>query len=220
MEIHANLLRLAVVTGGHSYDVPNFQRLFGRLPGVEAYIQPLEDFAASSPQTRAEYAAVLFYCMPTQRSGAESQRWYTPKMQAALAGLGETGQGLVLLHHAILAFPEWPVWRELSGIDPTLQSYHHDQTMPVQVANPNHPITAGLAGFELVDETYQMSEPDAGSEVLLTTSNPLSLRNIAWVRRFGSARVFCLALGHDDVCWRSPAFEQVLARGIRWTVSA
>ncbi len=218
MEMKTNLLPVAVVTGGHSYDVPNFQRLFGRLPGVEAFIQPLEDFVAASPQTRAEYAAVVFYCMPTQRGGAESQRWYTPKMQAVLAGLGETGQGLVLLHHAILAFPEWPVWREISGIDPTLESYHHDQSMAVQVADANHPITTGLANFELVDETYRMGEPDADSRVLLTTTHPLSLRSIAWARRYGRARVFCLALGHDDVSWRSPTFEQVLGRGIRWTV--
>jgi type 1 glutamine amidotransferase len=89
----------------------------------------------------------------------------------------------------------------------------------LQVAAPNHPITAGLANFEVVDETYRMGEPDPGSEVLLTTDHPLSLRSIAWARSFGRSRVFCLALGHDVVCWYSLTFEQVLTRGIRWTVN-
>ena len=218
-EKNSNPLRLAVVTGGHGYDVPNFQRLFGRLAGLDATILPLDDFAASSQRMRDDYTGVLFYFMPTQKSGAESQRWYTGRVLAALEHLRETGQGLVVLHHALLAYPEWPTWREVSGIDPALESYHHDQALRLHVAAPEHPITAGLADFKLVDETYHMGEPDPGCQVLLTTNHPLSLRSIAWARSFGRSRVFCLALGHDAACWNSPAFEQILARGIRWTVS-
>jgi uncharacterized protein len=214
----SNALRLAVLTGGHGYDEPNFQGLFGRLAGLDVAIQPLDDFAALPPQARDAYAAVLFYCMPTQKPDAESRRWYTAGVRAALEHLRETGQGLVVLHHAILAYPEWPLWREVSGIDPALQSYQHDQRMRLHVAAPDHPITTGMADFELVDETYRMGEPDPGCEVLLTTDHPLSLRSIAWARHFGRSRVFCLALGHDNACWSSPAFEQLLARGIRWTV--
>jgi len=219
MHAQTKLIRLAVITGGHDYDVPNFQHLFSNLEGVATVIQPLDEFAAAPQPTRDAYAAVLFYCMPTPKPDAESQRWYTGAVRAALEHLRETGQGLVVLHHAILAYPDWSFWRELSGIDPTLASYHHDQTLRLQVAAPHHPITAGLENFEVVDETYRMGEPDPGSEVLLTTAHPLSLRSIAWARSFGRSRVFCLALGHDGVCWYSLAFEQVLTRGIRWTVN-
>ena len=40
-------LRVAVVTGGHAFDVPNFHRLFRQLPGIDAYPQHLEHFASS-----------------------------------------------------------------------------------------------------------------------------------------------------------------------------
>ena len=45
-----NSIKVAVVTGGHRFDVPNFHGLFRKLEGVDAYIQSLEDFA--SPRSR------------------------------------------------------------------------------------------------------------------------------------------------------------------------
>jgi hypothetical protein len=219
METSLNALRLAVITGGHEFDVANFEGLFGRLAGVRASILALDEFAALPQAERDAFAAVLFYFMPTPKPDAQSRRWYTPESRAAVEHLRETGQGLVVLHHAILAYPDWPLWREVSGIDPTLERYDHDQTLRLRALEPNHPITAGLENFSVVDETYRMGEPDPGCEVLLVTDHPLSLESIAWVRTFGRSRVFCLALGHDHTCWSSPAFEQVLTRGLRWTVN-
>jgi type 1 glutamine amidotransferase len=211
-------LRLAVITGGHAFDVPHFHQLFRRLNGVDAYIQHLDDFVASSPQTRAGYAVVLFYIMPG-RSAAEHARDYAAHNLTVLESLRESGQGLVVLHHGILSYPDWPTWRELCGIDATLNSYAHDQTLRVRVSPGAHPITAGLADFELIDETYEMNEPDPGCEPLLTTDHPQSVKTLAWTRTFGKSRVFSLALGHDDQSWSSPNFQQVLERGIYWTVS-
>ena len=36
--------------------------------------------------------------------------------QQALEELGTTSQGIVLLHHALAAFPQWPFWSKLVGI--------------------------------------------------------------------------------------------------------
>ena len=41
-------MRVAVVTGGHSYDVIGLRDLFAGLPGVQAYVQSLDDFASST----------------------------------------------------------------------------------------------------------------------------------------------------------------------------
>ena len=62
-----------------------------------------------------------------------------------------------------------------------------------------------------------MNEAGAGSEILLTTEHSESSRTIAWVRQFRSARVFCLALGHDSAAWSLPGFRTVLGRGILWS---
>ena len=56
-------LKVAVVTGGHPYDVQDFHRLFRSLTGVEAFIQHMEDFAVSSEAVRDSYDVVVFYIM-------------------------------------------------------------------------------------------------------------------------------------------------------------
>jgi type 1 glutamine amidotransferase len=211
-------LRLAVVTGGHAYDVPNFQRLFQRLAGMDAYVQSMDDFASSSQETRDAYDGIVFYHMLKGTPLDTGQPWYSGKPLQALERLQETGQGLVVMHHALLAYEDWPVWRELSGINPVLHSYHHDQLVKVRVLNREHPITAGLADFELVDETYVVDEPDAGNEILLVTDHPQSVNALAWVRGFGRSKVFSLALGHDDQCWSNPHYAEVLRRGIVWAI--
>ena len=211
-------IKLAVVTGGHAFDVPNFHRLFRRLPGVDAYVQPMDDFASSSQGIRDGYGCILFYHMLKGSPLDAGQPGHATKTLTALERIKETGQGLVVMHHALLAYELWPDWRELSGINPVFRSYQHDQRLKVGVLNPEHPITAGLTGFELVDETYEMDEPDAGNEILLATDHPQCVKALAWTRRFGRSKVFCCVPGHDNQSWSSPIFGEVLRRGILATL--
>ena len=96
-----------------------------------------------------------------------------------------------------------------------------DQQVPIQVADPAHPITAGLADWELPDETYTMSSADKDSRILLTTDHTLSMRTLAWTRQFGKSRV-CSATSRATTTphLRDPGFRTVLHRGIRWAAGA
>lgn len=210
--------RVAVVTGGHSYDVPNFHRLFRDLAGVDAYIQSMDDFASSPKETRQSYDAVVFYIMLMAGPTDEGLAWYAGKPLTALSELGETSQGIVVLHHALLAYPEWPAWGELVGIPQNRNfGYHFGETVTTRIDNPAHPITQGIGSWTMVDETYIM--PDAGpdSDVLLSYDHPKSNRTIAWARAYRRSRVFCYQAGHDNTAWANPSFREVLRRGILWS---
>ena len=210
-------VQLAVVTGGHSYDVINFHKLFRDLPGIAAYVQHMDDFASSRTEVREGYDVVLFYIMLREGPTDEGLPSYMGKPRTALESLGRTEQGIVMLHHAILAYPQWPAWGEMVGIaDSTLASYHHDERMNLHVADPAHPITQGMSDWTLVDETYEMADAGPGSQVLLTTDHPQCMKTIAWTRTYGRSRVFCFECGHDNATWPDPGFRQVLANGIRW----
>lgn len=209
-------LRLAVVTGGHAYDVPNLHRLFRALPGLDPYVQHMDDFASSSEAVRDAYDVVLLYIMLMNGPTDEQLPWYAGKPKTALEHLGATDQGIVVLHHALLAYPQWPVWSELVGIPDRKFGFHLNQTLEVQVASQNHPITRGLAPWTMGDETYTMADAGPGSDVLLTVDHPKSMKTIAWARQFRRSRVFCLQSGHDNVTWANPGFREVLHRGIRW----
>jgi len=209
-------LTIAVVTGGHSFDVPAFHRLFRGLEGVDAYVQPMDDFCADAGKVRADYDAVVFYHMHKE-GPTDGGPWYAGKWKTTLQTLGQSDQGIVLLHHAILAFENWPTWRQIAGVDPhSFTAFDFGQTIPIHVADADHPITAGLSDWQITDETYTMGDADDDGHVLLTTDHPKSLRTLAWTRQFGRARVFCLQLGHDGRAYADESFRTVVRRGILW----
>jgi uncharacterized protein len=215
----SDLVRAAVITGGHSYDVINFRRLFRELEGIDAYVQHIDDFSTSPEEVRDAYDAVAFYTFLQEEPRDEDVPWYVGQPKTALAHLGATEQGIVVLHHALLAYPGWSLWDDMVGIEERGFGFHPEQTLEIEIANPDHPITRNLAPFSLVDETYTMDDAGEGSEILLTTSHPNSMRTIAWTRRYRNARVFCFESGHDNQAWSNPGFRQVLARGIRWAAN-
>ncbi len=206
----------AVITGGHAFDVPHFHQLFRSLDGIDAYVQTLEDWVADCAGVRETYDVVLFYNMHRE-TPAEDEKHWGKRCRDALESLGRTGQGVLVLHHGILAWPEWDVWAEMVGIpERRFETYHHGQTVPVHVEDAGHPVTEGLADWTMVDETYEMADAGEGCHVLLTTDHPKSARTLAWTRSHGKARVFCLESGHDNETWVDPNFRRVLQRGVQW----
>jgi hypothetical protein len=208
---------VAVVTGGHSYDVPNFHRLIRSLDGIDPYVQSIDDFASSPKAVRQAYDAVVFYVMMMDGPVDEDLPWYAGKPLSALSELGETTQGIVVLHHAILAYPRWGMWNDLVGIADRKFGFYMNETVSSHIASAAHPITSGQADWTMMDETYTMADAGAGSDVLLTYDHPRSMHTIAWTRGYRSARVFCYQAGHDNLTWADPHFRGTLRRGILWS---
>ena len=209
-------VKTAVITGGHRFDIVNFHHLFHGLEGVQPYVQHMDDFASSPEEERDSYECVVFYSMLRDGPSDAGHPPYAGKPKTALEHLGESEQGILLLHHAILAYPDWPLWDELVGIGDRSFGYHHDQSLRVELA-AQHPITRGVAAWEMIDETYTMADAAADSVVLLTTRHPKSMRTLAWTRSHKQARVFCFQSGHDNQTWQDRGFREVLGRGIHWT---
>jgi hypothetical protein len=214
------MLTVAVLTGGHHFDVPVFHRVFRDLPGVDAYVQHLNDFVASPPEVRQAYDVIVFYTHlkrepdPDDLGLAPGQ---ADTARSVLESLGAREQGIVVLHHSLMAFPGWDVWDAVTGMtDRVLTAYAHGQQIPYHVADPDHPICAGLDDWTLIDETYLM--PDAGGDnhILLTTDHPRSMATLAWIRQHRASRVFCLQGGDDQRSWDDPHYRTLLVQGIRW----
>jgi type 1 glutamine amidotransferase len=212
----ADKATVAVVTGSHPFDVPNFHTLFRALDGVDAYVQHMNDFATSPEAVRDSYDAVCFYhmIMPTPVDGDD---WSAGVPAGAQQRLGQTGQGIVVLHHAILAYPEWDTWTEMTGLADRAFDFHPDQQLHMDNANSDHPITQGLSGWDMGDETYTMAEPVGDNDMLVTTEHEKCMHSIAWTRQFNNANVFCFQSGHDNVTWADANFREVLRRGILWS---
>jgi len=211
-------IKIAVITGGHPFDLQPFHELFRSMPGIDAYIQHTDEFTSEPAAVREGYAALVFYSMFRDTPSDEAP-WFAGKPKSALERLGETQQGIVLLHHALLAYRDWTMWDDLVGIpNRVMRSYHPNERIRVEVADPQHPIARGITAWEMIDETYVMPEAAPGNHVFLTTQHPKCVRTVGWTRQYKQARVFCFQSGHGHATYAEPNFRAILANGIHWTV--
>lgn len=204
-------LKAAVITEWHPFDVINFQRLFARFGDFEAFPQSFDIFAKD--ERNSEYDVVVYYNMSFPAPEPQD-----PRRLYLEHRLGSAQQGIVLLHHGILSYAEWAFWDNVSGTRDRNFKYFPQQTLRYDInQSAYHPITHGISGFTLVDESYTMAEPTADNEILVTTDHPNSMRAIAWTRRYKNSRVFCYQSGHDNSTWSDPSFQQLLRRGMLWS---
>lgn len=171
--------RVLLVSRGHDYDHNAFLAMIRALPDVDATL--VEQPAAQvllRPENVDPYDAVLFYDMcgipgagllhdGSQDTGVPPED-YVRSMEALLG----RGTGMVLLNHATVSWPEWPLWRRITGSSFMLRSGSLDgEQVPGSgyrgghgpFPNPTlrlvpqgpHPVLEGLQdGFEITDEIY------------------------------------------------------------------
>ena len=209
-----NELMVAVLVENHPYDVVGFQQMLDSLTGCKCFVQPIDLFVQDE-LNRDKYDVVLWYNM----------NWNEPAEGSVLRDyveniLGSTGQGIVLLHHALLSFQGWQKYTDVCGVSDRGGDhfqYHQNETVRQFILAVDHPIIRDVSGFTVVDETYSIGEPDCNDNmVLIHTNNQSGIKNIAWVRQYRESRVFCYASGHDNKVYADPGFRKVLLNGIRW----
>ena len=205
---------VAVVTGSHDFDVPGFQRMLDSIPGSECYLQDLDNFVADLGQFNDRYKAVVFYNFH-QPTPVASDRLGASIIDV-IDRLAENGQGLLILHHAILAFPKWEVWNQIVGISDRSFGYDPGQVLQTDISLADHPITSGLQPWQMIDETYSMNDAGDDSQVILTTDHPKSMQFLGWTRQYKNSRVFCYQSGHDNQVFADDNFRRVMAQGIDW----
>jgi hypothetical protein len=219
----------AVVTGEHPFDVPGLHNMFRAMPEVDYYLQHLDQFVSDQAHVRTRYDVVLFYNLHLDIPPENERGWWQGGTKEALEELGETEQGIVVLHHAIGAFPGWAFWSELVGIpdQDRMSGFSLDrlfatfafEPVRIEVPDPGHPITRGLSAWDMPGELWgpMMGNPGPECHVLLTTDHRKArLKAVAWTRQVKNARVFVLQPGHDNDHYADQNFRTVLSRGIQW----
>src|SRR5450759_1239661 len=214
-------IRILVITGGHDYKVDQFNQMLAGL-GENIQYQIAELPAAYEmflPENRSKYDVLVFYHM-----------WQkiTEEQAKVLADCIRQGKPLVVLHHSICAYDDWPEYFNIIGgkyfHKPTtvngktypVSSYIHDLHFDVKISNPKNPVTKGITDFEIFDETYKDYYVEPGVTPLLTTDEPTSTPVIGWTKNYGKARVVTLQSGHDVPTFENPNFRKLLKQSIEW----
>jgi uncharacterized protein len=164
-------LHILVVTGGHPFELEPFLDVFRALPGIEwEHVQPPGARDCFRGEQAGKWDAIVCYDM----QGIEFRKPDPPRFEqpppdyaAGLVDMLEAGQGIVFLHHAMSAWPAWPLWSrivggrwhympgELEGSQYPASGYTREVEHRLSAVDPRHPICAGLEdGFSIVDEIY------------------------------------------------------------------
>lgn len=212
-------IRLALVTGGHPFDVPALHDVFRAMPGVDFWPQDLQDFTTDLGEVAEAYDVVVLYCFYMFKPD-DQLPWYFRKVFEGLSGLGRPGQGVLVLHHGMLAMPDWPIYDQLAGMTRRVAApVNFGQEMNIQVVQADHPTTRDLpTHWSITDETYKL--PDAqlmnDCQPLLTTDHPDSFPTMAWAQQHGAFRVVTYLAGHDRLAMENEHFRRFMTNTVRW----
>jgi type 1 glutamine amidotransferase len=157
----------------------------------------------------------------------DDEHKFSLAQQQALLDWVKAGHGYVSIHAADNAAKDWlPAWREMLGgvfshvglPDGKVQK----GTYSVKIVDADHPITRGLADFELKDELYYSMQMQSDVKPLATTEYKGGTWPVAWARNYGRGRVFHTPLGHRDFGpdkldpLRDPNLTRLVLQGVGW----
>ncbi len=170
-EVRVGPLKVLVVTGGHPFELDPFLEIFAANPDITwTHVQPPQAREWFHPSHVGEWDAIVCYDM----QGIEFRKPEPPGFEEppteyanGLIAMLEAGQGIVFLHHAMSAWPSWPLWAEIVGgrwhyLPGELRGRHwpasgytREVSHKITPLDVDHPICVGVEeGCEIVDEIY------------------------------------------------------------------
>lgn len=213
-------LNVALISGGHDFEEAPFFEMFKSMNGIK--VAPIT-FKNESPLfeniANWPYDVIVMYNMTQQISDTGKEN---------LKALLNNGVGLVVLHHAIANYNDWPEYWKIIGARYFLKDteengkkyvrsqYAHDIDLTVDIADIDHPVVAGVKNFPVNDETYKgyVLEPD--NHLLLTTSHEKSQKEIGWTRTYGKSRVCYIQPGHGAGTYNNYNYRKLVIQAVKW----
>jgi type 1 glutamine amidotransferase len=212
-QANAGAIRGLLITGGHDHEA-SFYSLFSGLKALDRL--PVDTAAnAFKNDLRGKYDVLIMYdfTRDLDETGRKNLREFV-----------EAGKGVVVLHHALLDYQTWPWWSdEVVGGRYRLQregdapssSVKNDQRVDATPA-ATHPVLEGIAPFQVTDETYKNMYFSPKIKPLLTTDNPTSDVNVAWVGPCATSRVVAIQLGHGPSIFSHRSYRTLVHNAVRW----
>jgi hypothetical protein len=253
-------LNILLVTRGHPFDRDTFFDVFDSNPEIQ--YSNVEHPAAQfmfNPEMAKRFDCYVQYDMPGVQFGDAGPEYPEPPefYKEGVRAMGKAGCPLVIMHHAAAAWPAWPEWAEIvgghflytpmksRGVDKPDSGYNIDVSHRVSPVL-DHPITAGVKPFKIVDEVY-LSQVFEDSVIPLFTSDWEFTRNnfysaanavvrgelnsnddwhhdngsnlVGWIKTYKNAPVVYLQFGDGPSAYENPNFRRILAQAIKWASS-
>jgi type 1 glutamine amidotransferase len=146
----------------------------------------------------------------------------------------KNGTGLVILHAADNAFPDWVEYEKMVGLlwrQGTGHGKFHQ--FKVEIVDHSHPITQGIDDFMQWDELYHklVHMHDVPYQVLAqsysdpNTGGTGNYEPMMVLTQYGQGKIFHQVLGHiwkgqeEMLAFESQGFQKTLLRGCEWVAT-
>jgi type 1 glutamine amidotransferase len=141
----------------------------------------------------------------------------TKEQENGLCDFIQNGGGYVGIHSASDSFKNSDrYWEMLGG----RFAGHGSGKFTVYIYDSDHPITKGMANFEIEDETYSHNYHRNAQMRSLTRMNRDNERqSMSWVSSYGKGRVFYTGNGHGREAWSNPQFQRLVVRAAYWAAA-
>lgn len=226
-------------------------------PAAEAFYDPrlaepydvllfYDAFAGREQRRRPDGSTETIYHPPSAQT------------QANLKALLQAGnKGFVFFHHALASWVHsWPAglngsnayvevmggaadWgtpiKNIRGRDYQPSGALNGTQQRITVVDRNHPITAGVEDFDIVDEAYLCPIFEDSVHPLLRTNfvpvdknfpnrpltqgHPPGSNLTGWYKAAERSPVVYIQHGHDQRAWENAAFRRLMLNAIRWAAS-
>jgi hypothetical protein len=249
-----------LVTRGHPFARDPFFNIFESNPEIEwSNVEHPAAQKAFNPDFAKDFDCYVLYDMPgiEFRPGGSPRIFEPPQYyKDGLMAMLEDGFPLVVMHHACAAWPAWPEWSEIVGghfLYSPMKSRGQDKQdsgyvidVPYTVSPAmDHPITEGIAPFELVDELYLAEFFEDSVTPLFTSdyefvdqnfyspvlalqgqlnsregwSHPPGSNLVGWIKTYKNSPIVYLQFGDGPATYGNETFRKILANAIRWACS-
>jgi len=218
----AEKLKVLVVVGGHGYDKKIFPKTFEGHADLDVKIgADKKGSALFDDISDWKYDVMVLFNFKQKMNDKQKANF--------ISLLKDKKVGLVVMHHAIAAYPGWIEYEKIIGATYVLKEqvrdgvkyprpkWKHDVDMDIKIEDKAHPITKEIEDFKIHDESYKGWVYHDGNKLLLSTDCKINNKQIAWAKKYGDARVFYMMLGHGPKIFSDDNFKKVIARAIRWT---
>lgn len=216
----AGKIRVLVVTGGHGFEHDPFFQIFKDNPDItyEAVEHP-NAHTRLKAEAAKQYDVLVLYDMHQE---------ITDEAKADFVARLKEGKGLVVLHHAIASYQDWPEYAKIigaryylqktvvNGVEKARSLWKEGLHYKLHIADPEHPVTKGVKDYEIHDEAYKLFDVADECHPLVTTDEPLSNKVTGWAKTYEGARVVYLQSGHDHFAYENPNYRQTVRQAIRW----
>jgi len=214
----------ALILAGDYYHKPEdaFQGVGSVLEDEGLGVECTADFAALGKEMLSDKALLVIL-----RDGIEFPNgreagpvpWMQPDQEEAIEQFVLNGGGFLALHNAGWGYP----WK--NGYRRTLGGYYLGHPaiakFSVEVVNNEHPITADVESYEIVDEQHWLHCDYDRVTILLTSQGQDGRESVSgWAHEYGKGRVVYLPNGHTLEIMQHPAFQKLLHNATRWMLRA